>query len=224
MKKYLWSGGKTVILYGDNILILNPINTGVVMGGFPKLTILSEQLRGKTFELDKDMHTVGRIEERDICIMDPTISTYHCSLIKSGNTYILKDNNSTNGTRVNNVPITEQELQNSDIIQMGDVEMLYDCDDKTTQTETRTQTGIDLNKNVISSSTIKKMDAISPYSKNAANAASKKNQRLLLIVLGVMVVVILALVGMLVYILFSTEKPQSALNFNPVRLVKVLKA
>ena len=107
---------------------------------------------------------------------------------------------------------------------MGDVEMLYDCDDKTTQTETRTQTGIDLNKNVISSSTIKKMDAISPYSKNAANAASKKNQRLLLIVLGVMVVVILALVGMLVYILFSTEKPQAALNFNPVRLVKVLKA
>ena len=89
------------------------------MGGFPKLTILSEQLRGKTFELNKDMHTVGRIEERDICIMDPTISTYHCSLIKSGNTYILKDNNSTNGTRVNNVPITEQELQNSDIIQLG---------------------------------------------------------------------------------------------------------
>lgn len=116
------------------------------MGGFPKLTILSEQLRGKTFELNKDLHTVGRIEERDICIMDPTISTYHCSFIKSGNTYILKDNNSTNGTRVNNVPITEQELQNSDIIQMGDVEMLYDCDDKTTQTETRTQTGIDLNK------------------------------------------------------------------------------
>ena len=57
------------------------------MGGFPKLTILSEQLRGKTFELNKDLHTVGRIEERDICIMDPTISTYHCSFIKSGNTY-----------------------------------------------------------------------------------------------------------------------------------------
>ena len=56
------------------------------MGGFPKLTILSEQLRGKTFELNKDLHTVGRIEERDICIMDPTISSYHCSFIKSGNT------------------------------------------------------------------------------------------------------------------------------------------
>ena len=183
------------------------------MGGFPKLTILSEQLRGKTFELNKDMHTVGRIEERDICIMDPTISTYHCSLIKSGNTYI----------RVNNVPITEQELQNSDIIQMGDVEMLYDCDDKTTQTETRTQTGIDLNKNVISSSTIKKMDAISPYSKSAANATSRKNQRLLLIVLGVMVVVILGLLGMLFYILFSTEKPQAAANFPSARLVQVFK-
>ena len=219
------SRGKAVILPDDNILILNHIkNRESYMGGFPKLTILSEQLRGKTFELNKDLHTVGRIEERDICIMDPTISTYHSSFIKSGNTYILKDNNSTNGTRVNNVPITEQELQNSDIIQMGDVEMLYDCDDKTTQTETRTQTGIDLNKNVISSSTIKKMDTISPYSKSAASATSKKNQRLILIVLGVLVVVILALLGMLFYIFFSAEKPTATANFIPQQLVHVLKA
>ena len=81
------------------------------MAGSPKITILSEQHRGKTFELTKDLYTVGRIEERDICIPDPTISTYHGSFVKSGNTYILKDNNSTNGSRVNNEPIVEQELK-----------------------------------------------------------------------------------------------------------------
>ena len=184
------------------------------MGKNPKLTILSEQLRGKTFELDKDQHTVGRIEERDICITDPTISTYHCVFIKNGSTYILRDNNSTNGTRVNNVPISEQELQNSDIIQMGDVEMLYDCEDKTTQTETRTQTGIDLNNNAASSSTIKKMDSISPYSKSMGSANSKKSQRLILAVLGLLVIVIIALIAVLVYVMSSGEKPQAALN-NP---------
>ena len=224
INKYLLSIRKAVILWHDNILILNHSkNRESYMGGFPKLTILSEQLRGKTFELNKDLHTVGRIEERDICIMDPTISTYHCSFIKSGNTYILKDNNSTNGTRVNNVPITEQELQNSDIIQMGDVEMLYDCEDKTTQTETRTQTGIDLNKNVISSSTIKKMDTISPY-KTKETENIKRNQRLILIVLGILVVVILALLGVFLYMVFSTEKPAAAANFTPQKLVQVLKA
>ena len=86
------------------------------MAGVPKLIILSEQLRGRTFELTKDLHTVGRVDERDICIKDPTISTYHCAFIRDGNTYILKDQGSTNGTRVNNVPITEQVLQNSFII------------------------------------------------------------------------------------------------------------
>ena len=78
------------------------------MAGSPKITILSAQHRGKTFELTKDVYTVGRIEERDICIVDPTISTYHGSFVKSGNNYILKDNKSTNGSRVNNEPIVEK--------------------------------------------------------------------------------------------------------------------
>lgn len=193
------------------------------MAGFPKITILSEQLRGKTFELNKDLHTVGRIEERDICIMDPTISTYHCSFIKNGNTYLLKDNNSTNGTRVNNVPITEQELQNSDIIQMGDVEMLYDCDDKTSQAETRTQTGIDLNKNMSSSSTIKKMDAVSPFSKSAASASNRKAQRLILVVLGLLVLVILALMAMLFYVMSGSGKNASVSPGHHPDIVRIMK-
>ena len=60
------------------------------MAGIPKLIILSEQFRGRTFELTKDQHTVGRVDERDICIKDPTVSTYHCRFVKSGNTYILE--------------------------------------------------------------------------------------------------------------------------------------
>ncbi len=164
------------------------------MAGSPKITILSEQLRGKTFELTKDVYTVGRIEERDICIVDPTISTYHGSFVKNGNTYIIKDNNSTNGTRVNNVPVVEQELKNSDIIQLGDVEMLYDCEDKDSSTDkTSNITGISLNVNPTSSSSIKKMETISQYSGNRKD--NRKNQIIIFIIIGVLVLAVLGLLG-----------------------------
>ncbi len=174
------------------------------MAGSPKLTILSEQHRGKTFELTKDVYTVGRIEERDICIADPTISTYHGSFTKSGNTYILKDNNSTNGSRVNNEPIIERELKNSDIIQLGDVEMLYDCEDKVSVSDkTSNMTGINLTVNTASSSSVKKLDSISPYGGRGKKGDSKKTQRILFIFLGLLALIVVALLGVLAYTIFT---------------------
>lgn len=172
------------------------------MAASPKIMILSEQHRGKTFELTKDLYTVGRIEERDICIPDPTISTYHGSFVKNGNTYILKDNNSTNGSRVNNEPILEQELKNSDIIQLGDVEMLYECEDKGDVGKTSNITGISLTVSPTSSSSIKKIDPISPYGEKNKNN-NKKSQKVILIVLGFLGLIVLGLLGLLLSIMFK---------------------
>ena len=173
------------------------------MAGSPKITILSSQHRGKTFELTKDVYTVGRIEERDICIADPTISTYHGSFVKSGSTYILKDNNSTNGSRVNNEPIVEKELKNSDIIQLGDVEMLYDCDEKGgLGDKTSNITGISLTVSPVSSSSVKKLDSISPYGNRSRND-NRKSQKIILILLGFLGLVVLVLLGYLGYTMFA---------------------
>ncbi len=57
------------------------------MSETPKLIVLSEQFRGKVFELTKDLHTAGRVDARDICIKDPSISSYHADFIKKGATY-----------------------------------------------------------------------------------------------------------------------------------------
>ena len=170
------------------------------MGGSPKITLLSEQLRGKTYELTKDVYTVGRIEERDICITDPTISTFHCTFTKEGNTYILRDNNSTNGTKINNASVSEQDLRNSDIIQMGDVEMLYYCEEKSTQTTTRTLTGINLTDNLSSSSSVTKMDAISPRS---LETDREKNQKVQMAIYGVLGVLGLAVLGLIVWLVLG---------------------
>lgn len=169
------------------------------MGGIPKLIVLSEKMRGKSFELIKDIHTAGRSDERDICIKDPTISSHHCDFIKTDSTYILRDNKSTNGTRVNNVQVTDQdyELKNSDIIQLGAVEILFDCEDKSVTTITRTQTGIDLNNTEGGLSTVRDMENFSPFDrKKGKNAMSQK------VFVGVIGLTVLGIVGMLGYLVY----------------------
>ena len=98
----------------------------------PKFKVLYEKLRGKTFEINRDAMSIGRRDTMDICIKDATLSGHHADIIRSQRdgkvVYILRDNDSTNGTKVNNVPITEQELKNSDLILFGAVEVLFDGD------------------------------------------------------------------------------------------------
>ncbi len=162
------------------------------MAGTPKLIVLSEQFRGRIFELNKDQLTVGRVDERDICIKDPTISTYHCKFTRSGNTYVIEDQGSTNGTRVNNIPVASQELQNSDIIQIGGIELLYDCDDKSDTTVIQqTQTGIDINA-ASQTQTIRSVERVG-FSERKGGALQQKILLLCIIILALVVIALLAI-------------------------------
>ena len=103
------------------------------MAKTPKLTVLFEKLRGQTFNLDKETISVGRKDGMDIVLKDGSVSGHHADIIRSENengdvTFILRDNDSTNGTRVNNTPVTEHVLKNSDLITFGNVEVLFDGD------------------------------------------------------------------------------------------------
>jgi len=137
------------------------------MAGIPKIVVLSEQLRGQSFELVEDSYSVGRTEDCDICIPDPTVSTHHCTLKRNPNGgFIVVDEGSTNGTRVNGAKLTEyteQELNNSDILQVGGIEMLFDCEE-TRATGTSTQTVVQINTS--SSDAVSDMDGFSPYVKD----------------------------------------------------------
>ncbi len=100
------------------------------MADSPKFTVLHESMRGKSFDLNKDVMSIGRREGMDICIPDASLSGHHADLIrgeKNGKiTYTLRDNDSTNGTKINGSPVTEQELKNSDVITLGAVEILFE--------------------------------------------------------------------------------------------------
>ena len=100
------------------------------MGKNPKFTVLYEKLRGQSFEIDRETMSIGRRDTADIRLADGSVSGHHADVIRSEQdgkiVYILRDNDSTNGTRVNNEPITEKVLKDSDLISFGNVEVLFD--------------------------------------------------------------------------------------------------
>ena len=92
----------------------------------PQLKIVSELNKGTVFILSEEKYTCGRSELNDIIFTDSSVSSKHCELLKNGNTYIIRDISSANGTIVNNAPIEERELKNNDLVNIGGVELLYD--------------------------------------------------------------------------------------------------
>ncbi|MFA4943667.1 MAG: FHA domain-containing protein [Lentisphaeria bacterium] len=115
------------------------------MGANPKLVVLSEPLRGQSFELTAERYLIGRVESCEICIPDPTMSSRHCLLERQEDgSFLAIDQGSTNGSRINGAKISSQKLANSDILQCGSVEILYDSGLKLSTNTLGTKTGINL--------------------------------------------------------------------------------
>ena len=111
----------------------------------PKLHILTGQLEGKVFDLLEERVTVGRALDNTIRMEDGTVSHHHAMFVLDGDSYKLRDLNSTNGTRVNTMRITETKLTNGDQVRMGSVEMRFESDlKKTSQPLPPSQAGVDI--------------------------------------------------------------------------------
>lgn len=64
---------------------------------------------------------LGRKNSADIAIPDPKLSRLHAQIYYDGKYYVIKDLNSSNGTRVNGKFITEKRIFPKDIIEIGDI-------------------------------------------------------------------------------------------------------
>ena len=89
----------------------------------PKLII-----SGIAHELTDELITIGRGPDNIIVIEDPSVSGRHARLQLVGEIYRLKDLDSTNGTRVNGIPITETALRFDDRIRFGAVDARFEPD------------------------------------------------------------------------------------------------
>lgn len=179
------------------------------MGNNPKFTVLFEQLRGKTFEIDKEVMSIGRKDENDICLKDGSVSGRHAEIYKSENedgtfSYVLRDKGSSNGTRINSVAIEEQILKHNDLIMFGSVEVLFDSNDGSTADSTATSVNrlthtIDLNNMEGGLSTTPALTSLNPL----AVAEEKKKKMIHTATIGVIAVIGVAALGALVYFMLK---------------------
>jgi predicted component of type VI protein secretion system len=79
----------------------------------------------QVFELTKDVYTAGREAGNDIAIEDTQISRHHARLLRQGNSFVVEDLGSTNGTFVNGRRVTGPVLlSNGDMLGFADTIVL----------------------------------------------------------------------------------------------------
>lgn len=90
---------------------------------------MSDEVRGKTFEITRDKLSIGRNSANMITVEHPTVSGRHCCIVHDGKRYVVTDLGSTNGTRLNSREITEAVLKPKDLLQVGSIEFMFDAKD-----------------------------------------------------------------------------------------------
>lgn len=80
---------------------------------------------GSKYSIDKDIIKIGRLEDNDIIISDPSVSRHHAELSREGPTYIIRDLGSTNGSKINQSPMKEAILEDEDCITLGKTDFIF---------------------------------------------------------------------------------------------------
>jgi len=80
----------------------------------PKLLLKFETavLKEIPIQEDKTVISIGRKDDNDIVIDNPAVSSHHCRIVKQGDSYVVEDLNSTNGTFIEGKKILKAELKN----------------------------------------------------------------------------------------------------------------
>ena len=84
-----------------------------------------EPAQGRSFDLDA-ITTLGRDVNNAIVIDDPFASAEHAVLTYRGQSWYVEDLGSTNGSRVNGVPVTEVVLGVGDRLEVGDTALVVE--------------------------------------------------------------------------------------------------
>lgn len=74
---------------------------------------------GDTIPLLKQKLLIGRRESCDIVLRFPNVSAHHCQLELDGGYWYIKDLNSRNGVKVNEVRVTEKRLDPGDALSVA---------------------------------------------------------------------------------------------------------
>jgi transcriptional regulator with GAF, ATPase, and Fis domain len=93
----------------------------------PALIAIAGPLNGTTVELESPEVTIGREAGNLVCVQSAWVSRRHCALRRDGGSVVVQDLESRNGTFVNGIPITLQQLKHGDLLTVGDCSFRFVC-------------------------------------------------------------------------------------------------
>lgn len=82
--------------------------------------LVSMDYPGRTVVLTRDIVTIGRTRNNDICLPSIGVSRDHARLLVAPGSVTLVDASSTNGCFVNDQRVTRQRLRDGDLVRIGD--------------------------------------------------------------------------------------------------------
>jgi len=93
------------------------------------VVITAGKMQGKSISVAVPEFIIGRDPECHLRPASPLISKKHCAFIVQGNQARVRDFGSTNGTLVNNEPVTgERQIVNGDVVKVGPIEFRIEAE------------------------------------------------------------------------------------------------
>jgi pSer/pThr/pTyr-binding forkhead associated (FHA) protein len=90
-----------------------------------RLVVVSTDLAGTEFRLDRPSLVIGRTEENDIILNHASISRHHAKVVRDGDRYTVVDLQSANGVRVAGESYERVEIQPGDVVELGHVKLRF---------------------------------------------------------------------------------------------------
>lgn len=115
---------------GDGLLQTNPLpsqpESALSSTGSRWLVVARGVGRPVMLKLDPGGITLGRSAENQMVLVDTQVSRFHARIVKSGDSWMIADLHSSNGTFVNEQKITIQNLALGDRIRLGEnIELVF---------------------------------------------------------------------------------------------------
>lgn len=91
-----------------------------------KIVILQNGNVLNEVELDKQQLVIGRDEKNGVHLSDPSVSRRHALLSSALDEYFIEDLGSTNGTLLNDRPVTKHILKSGDLLRLGEYVLSFE--------------------------------------------------------------------------------------------------